>query len=143
MTATPVFYKDRLYVGSASREEALSVSPGYLCCTFRGSESALDAATGKVLWKTYTIAEAGQGAAEDAAWRDSLGSVGRRRLDRAGARPERDTMYVTTGDNYSDPPTAHERRPARFAHVHRRDSVVQAIHGERRVEQFVPASKAK
>jgi polyvinyl alcohol dehydrogenase (cytochrome) len=48
MTATPVYYKDRLYVGSASREESLSVSPGYLCCTFRGSESALDAATGKL-----------------------------------------------------------------------------------------------
>jgi polyvinyl alcohol dehydrogenase (cytochrome) len=106
VTATPVYYKDRLYVGSASREESLSVSPGYLCCTFRGSESALDAATGKVLWKTYTIGEAAkarpktrQGAA---AWGPSgVGVWTAPVLD-----AERDTMYVTTGDNYSDPPTA-------------------------------------
>ena len=29
VTATPVFHQGRLYVGSASREEALSVSPAY------------------------------------------------------------------------------------------------------------------
>ena len=46
-TSTPVFYKGRLYVGVASREEALSVSPGYVCCTFRGSVSAVQASTGK------------------------------------------------------------------------------------------------
>jgi len=53
VTATPVFHQGHLYVGSASREEALSVSPSYPCCTFRGSEMAIDAATGKVLWKRY------------------------------------------------------------------------------------------
>jgi polyvinyl alcohol dehydrogenase (cytochrome) len=105
MTATPVYYKDRLYVGSASREEALSVSPGYLCCTFRGSESALDASTGKLLWKTYMIADppkaqpkTGRGIA---AWGPSgVGVWTAPVLD-----PERDTIYVTTGDNYSDPAT--------------------------------------
>ena len=51
VTATPVFYRGRLYVGAASRESALAVGPAYVCCTLRGSESALDAATGKVLWK--------------------------------------------------------------------------------------------
>jgi len=56
-TATPVFYRGRLYVGVSSLEETLAISPGYVCCTFRGSESALDAATGKVLWKRYMIAE--------------------------------------------------------------------------------------
>src|SRR5262249_24276273 len=58
VTATPVFYQGRLYVGSASREEALSVSAAYACCTFRGSETALEAASGKVLWKRYMIPEA-------------------------------------------------------------------------------------
>src|ERR1700689_165899 len=106
MTATPVYYKDLLYVGSASREEALSVSPGYLCCTFRGSESALDAATGKLLWKTYTIPDVAKAGAKtrlgSAAWGPSgVGVWTAPVLD-----PERDTMYVTTGDNYSDPPTA-------------------------------------
>jgi polyvinyl alcohol dehydrogenase (cytochrome) len=58
ITATPVFHQGRLYVGAASREEALSVSAGYPCCTFRGSEMAIDAATGKVLWKRYMIPDA-------------------------------------------------------------------------------------
>jgi polyvinyl alcohol dehydrogenase (cytochrome) len=58
ITATPVFHQGHLYVGAASREEALSVSAGYPCCTFRGSEMAIDAATGKVLWKRYMIPDA-------------------------------------------------------------------------------------
>src|SRR5271156_5934572 len=58
VTATPVFYQGRLYVGSASREESLSVAAAYPCCTFCGSETAIDATTGKVLWKRYMIPEA-------------------------------------------------------------------------------------
>src|SRR5205823_14465437 len=32
-------------------------NPTYECCKFRGSIAALAAATGKVLWKSYTVAE--------------------------------------------------------------------------------------
>src|SRR5579872_2185935 len=53
VTATPVFHQGRLYISSASREEALSVSTAYACCTFRGSETAIDAATGKTVWRRY------------------------------------------------------------------------------------------
>jgi polyvinyl alcohol dehydrogenase (cytochrome) len=105
-TATPVYYKDRLYVGSASREESLSVSPGYLCCTFRGSESALDAATGKVLWKTYTIGEVAKARPKTRLGATTWGPSGVGVWTAPVLDPERDTMYVTTGDNYSDPPTA-------------------------------------
>jgi polyvinyl alcohol dehydrogenase (cytochrome) len=106
VTATPVFYKDRLYVGSASREESLSVSPGYLCCTFRGSESALDAATGKVLWKTYTIADAAKARPKTKIGAVTWGPSGVGVWTAPVLDAERDTMYVTTGDNYSDPATA-------------------------------------
>jgi polyvinyl alcohol dehydrogenase (cytochrome) len=109
MTATPVFHQGRLYVGSASREEALSVSAGYPCCTFRGSEMALDAATGKVIWKKYMIPYAarkrsqGRNAADKkAVWGPSGVAV----WTAATLDPEHNTMYVTTGDNYSDPPTS-------------------------------------
>jgi polyvinyl alcohol dehydrogenase (cytochrome) len=106
VTATPVFYKDRLYVGSASREESLSVSPGYLCCTFRGSESALDAATGKVLWKTYTIGEVAKARPKTRLGSTAWGPSGVGVWTAPVLDVERDTLYVTTGDNYSDPPTA-------------------------------------
>jgi len=106
VTATPVFYKDRLYVGAASREESLSVSPGYLCCTFRGSESALDATTGKVVWKTYTIGEVAKARPKTKLGATSWGPSGVGVWTAPVLDAERDTMYVTTGDNYSDPPTA-------------------------------------
>ena len=38
-------------------EEAQPADPKYPCCRFRGSVSALDASSGMVLWKTYTLAE--------------------------------------------------------------------------------------
>jgi polyvinyl alcohol dehydrogenase (cytochrome) len=44
----PAFDSGRLYVPVSSPEEAVSRNPNYPCCTFRGSVSALDAATGKL-----------------------------------------------------------------------------------------------
>ena len=56
ITASPVYHDGRLYVPVSSLEEAMA-DPKYPCCTFRGSMLALDARTGKQLWKTYTIDE--------------------------------------------------------------------------------------
>ncbi len=106
MTATPVYHQGRLYVGAASREEALSVAPGYPCCTFRGSESALDAATGKVLWKRYMIADAAKERPKTKRGLAASGPSGAAVWTAPTLDPDRDTMYVTTGDNYSDPPTS-------------------------------------
>jgi len=105
MTATPVLYQGRLYVGAASREEALSVSSSYACCTFRGSESALDAATGKTIWKRYMIPEVAKQRAKTKQGAASFGPSGVGVWTAPTLDPERDTMYVTTGDNYSDPAT--------------------------------------
>jgi polyvinyl alcohol dehydrogenase (cytochrome) len=105
VTATPVFHQGRLYVGSASREEALSIAAGYTCCTFRGSESALDAATGQVLWKRYMIAEAARQQPKTKQGVAAFGPSGAAVWTAPALDPEHDTMYVTTGDNYSDPPT--------------------------------------
>jgi polyvinyl alcohol dehydrogenase (cytochrome) len=105
-TATPVFYRGRLYVGISSLEEALAVSPGYACCTFRGSESAIDAATGKVIWKRYMIAETAKPQPKSKRGAAVLGPSGVGVWTAATLDPARDTLYIGTGDNYSDPPTA-------------------------------------
>ena len=55
ITAVPLLHRGTLYVTVASFEEALPPLPGYQCCTFRGSVVALDAATGRQIWKTFTI----------------------------------------------------------------------------------------
>ncbi len=56
ITGAPKLYKGRLYVGVRSAsEEVAAGDPKYPCCTFRGSMVALDAGTGRVAWKTFTI----------------------------------------------------------------------------------------
>jgi polyvinyl alcohol dehydrogenase (cytochrome) len=55
VTANPVVVGNRVIVGVASNEEADAASASYQCCTFRGSVLALDASSGRILWKTYTV----------------------------------------------------------------------------------------
>src|SRR5581483_10102439 len=55
ITGSPVVAGDVVYVGISSNEEILAIPNTYKCCTFRGSVVAVDANTGKVLWKTYTV----------------------------------------------------------------------------------------
>ena len=57
ITAAPTLYQGRIYVPMSTSEGFSASTPDYPCCTFRGSVSALNAATGALVWKTYTIAE--------------------------------------------------------------------------------------
>ena len=56
LTGSPALHEDRLYVPTSSYEEG-GKPPGYGCCTFRGAIVALDAKSGDVIWKSYTIPE--------------------------------------------------------------------------------------
>ena len=106
VTGTPVYHNGRLYVTVASFEEPAALTPGYVCCTFRGSVLALDASSGQILWQTYTI--------DRPATESHTSKLGTAMLGPSGAgvwsAPTIDTkknlIYVGTGDNYSDPPTA-------------------------------------
>jgi polyvinyl alcohol dehydrogenase (cytochrome) len=105
MTSSPVYYEGKLYVGVASGEEAAGSVPAYECCKFRGSLVALDASTGKQIWKTYTIDEQPKPTKKN--------KIGTQLWAPSGApiwsTPAIDTklniVYVTTGDNYSEPGT--------------------------------------
>jgi polyvinyl alcohol dehydrogenase (cytochrome) len=55
ITGAPQLYQGRLYVPVASLEDPTGARPNYPCCTFRGSVVALDAGTGRQIWKTHTI----------------------------------------------------------------------------------------
>jgi len=57
LRGSPTLFEGRLYVPVSAGEEALAADPTYTCCNFRGSIVALDAATGRILWKSYTIAQ--------------------------------------------------------------------------------------
>ena len=106
VTSTPVFHNGRVYFGTSSFEESRAVSPEYVCCSFRGSVQAVDAATGKLLWKRYTVADAAKAGRSTRRGKRTMGPSGAGVWTTPTLDPERNAMYVTTGDNYSDPTTS-------------------------------------
>jgi polyvinyl alcohol dehydrogenase (cytochrome) len=106
VTGSPVFYDGRLYVGVASGEEIGAVPSDYECCRFRGSMVALNAATGDQVWRTYTITEESQRTKKNKSGTQMWGPSGAPIWTSAAIDPQRNVLYVTTGDNYSDPPSA-------------------------------------
>jgi polyvinyl alcohol dehydrogenase (cytochrome) len=83
-------------IGVASVEEFVAPFIPNYAPSFRGSLVLLDPATGHVIWQTYTIsaAENAAGAAGAAIWSTPTYAQGL------------NTIYVTTGNNYSEPTTA-------------------------------------
>jgi polyvinyl alcohol dehydrogenase (cytochrome) len=105
VTDTPLVHAGVVYVGVSSSEEAIAPAPSYECCTFRGSVVALDAATGKQIWKTYTIADAAQPTKKGKSGAQMFGPSGAGVWSTPTFDQKRDALYVATGDNYSDPTT--------------------------------------
>ena len=103
VSGSPTLYNGKLYVPVASGEEATGAVPTYECCKFRGSIVALDAATGKQVWKTYTIAETPQPTKKNAVGTQLYGPSGAPVWATPAIDPVKRALYVTTGNNYSDP----------------------------------------
>jgi polyvinyl alcohol dehydrogenase (cytochrome) len=89
ITQSPLVFGNRVYVGVASLEELFATDDNYPCCSFRGSLVALDADTGEVVWKTYTAPEGYSG---NSVWGPT-----------PAVDPQRGSVYVTTGNNYTVP----------------------------------------
>jgi polyvinyl alcohol dehydrogenase (cytochrome) len=105
ITGTPTFYDGRLYVPVSSREEAYAIASTYQCCTFRGSVVALDGSTGKQIWKSYTISEEARPIRKNKVGAKLRGPSGVAIWSTPTVDVKRKILYVTTGDNYTDPPT--------------------------------------
>jgi polyvinyl alcohol dehydrogenase (cytochrome) len=96
VSQSSVVFKGVVYVGVASSEEAIAgLVPGYTCCTFRGSISALNVSTGQVLWKTYTTLN-NNGDPQQYSGASVWGSTPV--IDK-----KRGSLYITTGNNYNVP----------------------------------------
>ena len=105
VSGSPTVYNGRVYVGVASGEEGAAAVPTYECCRFRGSVVALDAANGKQVWKTFMIPDAPQPTKKNAAGAQLWGPSGVPVWATPAVDTRRNVLYVTTGNNYSDPTT--------------------------------------
>ena len=105
ITAAPNYYRGTVYVGVSSFEELVAADPRYECCKFRGSVVALDAATGKTIWQTYTVAEAPKPTSKAKSGAQRWGPSGASVWSTPTIDVKRNAIYVSTGDNYSDPTT--------------------------------------
>ena len=103
ITGAPQYHDGRLYVPVTSLEEVSSSDPKYECCTFRGTLVALDATTGKQIWKTYTIQEQAKPTRKNKIGVQLYGPSGASLWSSPTLDPDGGRIYVTTGDNYSDP----------------------------------------
>jgi len=94
VTGPAVVYNNVVYQGISSSEEALADHVGYPCCTFRGSVVAVNATTGKILWKNYTVPD-NNGSTDQysggAIWQEPV-------ID-----PARGLLYIGTSNNYTAP----------------------------------------
>src|SRR5262249_40367014 len=89
ITASPAVSGGLVYTGVASLEEGVAADPSYPCCKARGSVVAVDAATGKIAWKTYTVPTGYSGGG---VWCSNV-----------VVAPTRGSLFVGTGNNYSVP----------------------------------------
>jgi polyvinyl alcohol dehydrogenase (cytochrome) len=105
ITGSLTLYAGRVYVPISSREESQVTVPNYQCCRFRGSVVALDASTGRVIWKSYTIADEATPRQRNHAGAQLWGPSGAAIWTAPTVDIVRKVLYVATGNNYSAPAT--------------------------------------
>jgi polyvinyl alcohol dehydrogenase (cytochrome) len=104
-TATPRVHNGVIYQPYSSFEEVLAGGAAYQCCTFRGSVVALDAATGKKIWQTFTIPDAAAPTRKSPSGTQLHGPSGAGVWGTPTIDEQLGVLYIATGDNYSDPPS--------------------------------------
>jgi polyvinyl alcohol dehydrogenase (cytochrome) len=102
LTGSPVLFKGRLYVPVSSYEEGVATLASYSCCTFRGSVVALDAATGRMIWKAFAIERDPAPAGRNIAGTTTYGPAGAAVWSAPTIDAKRSRLYFATGNSYTD-----------------------------------------
>jgi polyvinyl alcohol dehydrogenase (cytochrome) len=103
ITGTPTLLGDRLFVPVSSLEVVAALDAGYSCCTFRGSVVALNAVTGRQIWKTHSIDEEPAPSGTNSAGTTILAPSGAPIWNSPTIDLKRKRLYVGTGENYASP----------------------------------------
>jgi len=105
ITGAPQLYNGRLYVPVSSREESQVGDPRYPCCSFRGSIVALDATTGRRIWKTYSVSQIPGPTVKNSIGTQLYGPAGGAVWNTPTVDTKRNVLYVGTGNNFAPPST--------------------------------------
>jgi len=106
VTAAPALYKGKLYVPVSASEGFQARVLDYACCTAVGSLSALDANTGKRLWKTYSIAQRPRPTHKNSRGVQQWAPAGVPIWNTPTIDPAHHAVYVGTGDASTYPAPA-------------------------------------
>jgi polyvinyl alcohol dehydrogenase (cytochrome) len=102
ITGAAAVYGGKVFVSTSSSEEISGMQAKYECCRNRGTVSALDAATGKPLWKAYMLPPPTQvGVTADG--RRKWGPAGVGIWSAPSVDPKRGVLYIGTGDSFTAP----------------------------------------
>ena len=113
----------------------------YQCCTFRGSIVAYDAASGRQIWKTFTIPDEPKPTMKNAIGTQLYGPSGAGVWSSPAVDTVRKVLYITTGDNYSAPATATSDSFMALDLETGQDPLDAADDGRRRVEHGLPPGR--
>jgi polyvinyl alcohol dehydrogenase (cytochrome) len=104
ITGSVTYFEGRVFVPvQGIGEEGQGVTNKYPCCSFRGNVTALDANTGAVVWKTYTVA-ASRPRGKTRNGVEAFGPAGGAIWSAPTIDAKRGVLYVGTGNGYADPP---------------------------------------
>ena len=104
ISGSPIIHDGRAFIGvQGIGEEGRGNTGGYACCTFRGSLSAFDIATGTRLWQTFTIDES-KPRAKNPQGVQLYGPAGGSIWSAPSIDVQRGLVYAATGNGFADPP---------------------------------------
>jgi polyvinyl alcohol dehydrogenase (cytochrome) len=104
ITGSPTVFDGKVFVPvQGLNEEGQGGRGGYRCCTFRGSVTTLDANTGTVVWKHYTVDES-KPRGNNKHGVEVYGPAGGGIWSAPTIDAKRRMVYVATGNGYADPP---------------------------------------
>lgn len=107
ITGSPLLYRNRIYVPVSSFEETAGRDAKYECCKFRGSIVALDAYTGKIIWKSFTVQQEPKPFKKNSAGTQMHGPAGGAIWSAPTLDLKRKLIYAGTGNSYTDVETHH------------------------------------
>jgi polyvinyl alcohol dehydrogenase (cytochrome) len=100
LSATAAYYDGRLYVPLSGTETLTGSNLDYECCKSRGTVVAMDANTGKVLWRAQSIQEPLRNLGENSHGKQMWGPAGASVWNTPTIDAKRKLIYVGTGNSF-------------------------------------------